>query len=53
MVGAHPNKGAFAHNLIQMIEKTTANVLFESNNESHVQGAEDAKNMILLFLNNQ
>ena len=53
MIQTHQNKAALLPALEEMVEKATNAVLFESQSESHLKGAQDARELIQVFFDNK
>lgn len=53
MIQTHPNKAALLPALQEMVEKATNAVLFDSQSESHLKGAQDAREVIQVFFDNK
>lgn len=50
VIQTHPDKAALRPALLEMVERSSTAVLFGAQSESHAQGAQDARELILAFL---
>jgi hypothetical protein len=53
VIQTHPNKEALRGPLLDLVERSSTAVLFDAQSESHAQGAQDARELILAYLNKQ
>lgn len=53
LIAKHPNKEAFRSLLSELVERAATSVLYGSQSEAHLQGAQDAHTLILEHLNMQ